>query len=337
MHRGRVNFIKASTGFRFFFLLAGILAEIDAFVVALPDPAYYHQQKIYKEPLIRRPYINREEIEEKSMQIERFENTRHEVTDCMFVTSEPGFFTFNSTSDDESVCGLFFMAEPDRVVEIIFTHFDVPCEGNGLASFVDGWELNGEFFPSPGDHQLPLEQRLSEFCGPRVNKIFTSSQNAALIQYRIPIKGKGFTVFVKHRLNPAPCNVLANETKAPFMLHNYRRRSNCTLTALYPCAVRLIAFNVGKKNLFTDTSIMQKCESNDKIQIGGSNSLDTNNLKPLHTVCGRNLKPSGEILVGYEVTSVRLISSGRYDNFVKVMIRKAEENDILDVNLPYGL
>lgn len=45
----------------------------------------------------------------------------------------------------------------------------------------------------------------------------------------------------------------------------------------------------------------------------------------------------GEILVGYEITSVRLISSGRYDNFVKVMIRKAEENDILNVNLPYGL
>ncbi|XP_033216866.1 corticotropin-releasing factor-binding protein [Belonocnema kinseyi] len=336
MHRARVDFIKASTGFRFLLLLAAILAKIDAFVVALPDPAYYQQQKISKEPL-RRPLLNREEIEEKGFKIDRFGNTRQQITDCMFVTSEAGYFTYNSSTDDETVCGVYFMTEPNRRVEVIFTHFDVPCEGNGLASFVDGWELGGELFPSPSDHHLSLEDRVSEFCGPRVNRIFLSSQNGALIQYRIPMKGKGFTVLVRHPENPEPCNVLANATMAPFMLRNYRRRSNCTLTALYPCAVRVIALSVGKKNLFTEAGILRKCDGIDQVQIGGSVGLETKNLEVLDTVCGTNLKPGGERVVGCDVTSVRLISSGRYDNFVKVMIRKAEENDILDVNLLCGL
>ena len=52
----------------------------------------------------------------------------------MFVTSEAGYFTYNASTEDETVCGVYFMAEPNRRVEVIFTYFDIPCEGNGLAS-----------------------------------------------------------------------------------------------------------------------------------------------------------------------------------------------------------
>lgn len=54
------------------------------------------------------------------------------VADCMFVTSENGPFTYVSRSDDEVVCGIYFLTDPDRTVEIRFHSFDVPCDHRGL-------------------------------------------------------------------------------------------------------------------------------------------------------------------------------------------------------------
>ena len=73
-----------------------------------------------------------------------------------------------------------------------------------IVQVVDGWELNGEVFPSEMDHRLPLKQRISEFCGKNigVKRSFTSSQNAAVIRYRIPKPGKGFTLFARFLKNP---------------------------------------------------------------------------------------------------------------------------------------
>lgn len=77
-----------------------------------------------------------------------------------------------------------------------------------LFQFVDGWELNGEYFPSVHEHRLPLEERVSEFCVedrryPYRNskRTFRSSQNAALLQYRIPKHGS-FMISVKFHSNP---------------------------------------------------------------------------------------------------------------------------------------
>lgn len=68
--------------------------------------------------------------------------------------------------------------------------------------WVDGWELNGQFFPSPRDHPVPEDDRFTEICGSqKIKRVFISSQNAALLQYRVPMKGKGFSVIVRHVKN----------------------------------------------------------------------------------------------------------------------------------------
>lgn len=69
---------------------------------------------------------------------------------------------------------------------------------------IDGWELNGEVFPSESDHPLPIKERVNEFCGKNrwYKKTFKTSQNAALLQYRIPATGKGFVVSAKYPKNP---------------------------------------------------------------------------------------------------------------------------------------
>lgn len=55
--------------------------------------------------------------------------------DCIMVTSEEGQFFLKSTADDAStVCGVYFVTEPDQRVEVHFDYLDVPCEGSGLVS-----------------------------------------------------------------------------------------------------------------------------------------------------------------------------------------------------------
>lgn len=72
-----------------------------------------------------------------------------------------------------------------------------------LYQFVDGWELNGQLFPNDQDHQKPSLKRFSEMCGTKKPKqVFKSSQNAALIQYRVPRRGNGFSFYVSFVKNP---------------------------------------------------------------------------------------------------------------------------------------
>lgn len=52
----------------------------------------------------------------------------------MFITAEPGSFIYTSKTDDDEVCGIFFLAGPDQKVEINFLTFDIPCEHRGLIS-----------------------------------------------------------------------------------------------------------------------------------------------------------------------------------------------------------
>ncbi|KAG6803151.1 corticotropin releasing hormone binding protein [Apis mellifera caucasica] len=264
------------------------------------------------------------------------------VTDCIFVTSEPGYFLYTSKNDNEEVCGIYFLAGPDQKIEINFITFDIPCEHRGLVSIIDGWELNGEVFPSEMDHQLPLKQRSSEFCGKNIGmkRIFTSSQNIAVIEYRIPKSGKGFSLFARFLKNPRPCNVLATSLTEPYTLRNYGRRINCTYVALYPSSVQVIALGVGVSNFLSstrtaETGTIRKCDESsphDQVIIGGSNGLDTSKVHIIDSICGIDSKPDYRELTEYSVTSVRLISSGFFDNFVTVQIQPLK-NELFNANI----
>ncbi|KZC08826.1 Corticotropin-releasing factor-binding protein [Dufourea novaeangliae] len=262
----------------------------------------------------------------------------------MFITSEPGDFIYTSKTDDEVVCGVHFLAGPDQKVEINFQSFDIPCEHRGLISVVDGWELNGEVFPSEMDHRLPLQQRNAEFCGKNIGekRTFVSSQNVAVIRYRIPKPGKGFTVVATFVKNPRPCNVLAVSSTEPFTLRNYGRRINCTYVALYPGTVQVIALGVGVTNLLgssrtIETGTLRKCDQRnprDQVVIGGSYGLDTSKVQVVDSICGMDSKPDYREAVEYGVTSVRLISSGIFENSVTVNIQPLTD-EFLDANVNF--
>lgn len=85
--------------------------------------------------------------------------------------------------------------------------------------FFDGWELDEEYFPNEYDHQLPLDKRVHEFCNfnaewpfRQLRKRFRSSQNAALLQYRIPHHGS-FVASVKFIENPERMYIVYSSIK----------------------------------------------------------------------------------------------------------------------------
>lgn len=71
-----------------------------------------------------------------------------------------------------------------------------------LLQMFDGWVLKGEKFPSRQDHQLPLHQRYTDYCSSTAGTTSRSSQNVAMIFFRIHSPDSGFTLAVKKLHNP---------------------------------------------------------------------------------------------------------------------------------------
>ncbi|XP_053699318.1 corticotropin-releasing factor-binding protein [Sabethes cyaneus] len=275
----------------------------------------------------------------------------HPVTDCMHVTSEEGEFFFKKTAPIVAapkhgrlidilsvapvmdVCGLYFVTDPDKIVEVSIKHVDVNCDLGGLMSFVDGWELNGMYFPTEHDHPKSMEQRIEEFCNdPKlwpfkpVRKAFRSSQNAALVQYRIPISGS-FVVSVRYIHNPDPCNIMAEGVAPFYTLKNHGQHRNCSLTAVFPAVMSVVGVDVGERK----DGVNYDCDrpgSADKLDIGGSTGLDSTSMDLSSSVCGKSgeLGPEQAIFCG--TSTARLISSGRYANQAMIAVRLADESDI---------
>ncbi|EDW99102.1 corticotropin-releasing factor-binding protein [Drosophila yakuba] len=233
------------------------------------------------------------------------------------------------------VCGLYVMGEPDTIVEITMKHYDANCETGALMAFVDGWELNGEYFPGIKDHHRPLEERVYEFCNnyrqwPRVSnkKFFRSSQNAALLQYRIPVRGS-FVANVRFHKITQPCNVLVQNTAAMYKMSNFGQARNCTISALFPAVVSLASLRIGGKSVRAQPKVNYDCQlPSDRLEIGGSAGLDAIGMELASAVCGASsdLGPEQAIFCG--VSTVRLVSSGRYQNQAAIVLRKADVPDM---------
>ncbi|XP_059478881.1 corticotropin-releasing factor-binding protein [Neocloeon triangulifer] len=281
-------------------------------------------------------------------------SAEHVITDCMTVASEEGNYYFKGDTGGE-VCGLYLLTDPDRRVHLTLDYADIPCSQGGLVSLFDGWELNREYFPAEEDHPLPMRRRFMETCngapaeestsgrhgiGGQQRKTLMSNQNAALVQFRVPIKSRGFAVTVRFPRNPAPCNILLEGTADVYTLRNYGKSVNCSLASLFPARVTVLSLSVGmatniKRNLELETGTIHKCGKRgmpDYVEVGGSEGLDTRHLALADSICGLDSKPgSTEETVLCGVTAVRLVSSGDFDNAVTVAVRPASEDDLAAV------
>ncbi|XP_065580956.1 corticotropin-releasing factor-binding protein-like [Artemia franciscana] len=264
----------------------------------------------------------------------------HIIDDCIAVTSKQGHFFYKAIHPAADICGLYFITDPEEKIEIQIEYIDVSCRSGGVISVVDGWELNGEYFPSVEDHHLPLEDRIVSTCSEKGSTHYTgrrrfiSSQNAALVQFHVPHQGESFSIRVQYIPNPTPCNILVEGTSETYTLTNHGRHWNCSVTTLFPAEIQIQSINVGTvpsrrlHDFEVETGVMHKCDKRrfkDYLQIGGSNGLDSSGLTIADTICGyKNEIESYQSLIGCGTSTVRLVSSGRFFNTALVGIRPAD-------------
>nr|QMS43276.1 corticotropin-releasing factor-like-diuretic hormone 44 [Grapholita molesta] len=278
--------------------------------------------------------------------IRRLSRPAHRVIDpnedCFLMTSDEGEIFFKSPTNEPVVCGIYMIAEPDQRIQVIFNYLDVPCENGGLVAWVDGWELNGQVWPADAWE----DDRVVETCDRRPARKLVSRQNAALIQYRVPARGKGFAITIRHLKNSRPCNVMIFGSEGIFTLRNHGATGNCSLIAIAPTAVRLLDLNVGQavkthSMLDLETGTINQCKKRglpDYVDIGGAGGLDHTKMEVFDNVCGLDSKEARRpLLIACEDTVVRLVSSGRFHNSVTLAFTPLAPEDIEHADLICGL
>lgn len=123
--------------------------------------------------------------------------------DCLESKIDEGVYRLRTEGESSAVCGLYLIARPAYFIELEFEEFDISCNKKGLLAVFDGWERQGQWLPGLEDHPLPQARRYHEFCGGnKPKRIFRTSQNVGMIQYRVPNHGQGFRVRVRFVENP---------------------------------------------------------------------------------------------------------------------------------------
>lgn len=86
----------------------------------------------------------------------------------------------------------------------------------------DGWVMKGETFPSSQDHPLPLNERYVDYCdSSSARTAVRSSQNVAMVFFRIHNPGSSFTLTVRKHVNPFR-EYTANNTQEQVLICRFR-------------------------------------------------------------------------------------------------------------------
>ncbi|ROT70105.1 putative corticotropin-releasing factor-binding protein isoform X2 [Penaeus vannamei] len=140
------------------------------------------------------------------------------------------------------------------------------------------------------------------------------------------------------KLSSLSCNILVDDVSGLYTLRNHGRRSNCSITTIFPASVSIAQIAVGIKgslvpNRAIETGVLSRCEkrgSRDYVQIGGAQGLDVTKLEVEDSVCGLDSNPrlpASHILCG--MTTVRMVSSGLTDNSITLAISQISDFDIM--------
>lgn len=265
------------------------------------------------------------------------------LDECVRMTSSPGQYVYVSPGRDD-VCGLFVVGTVNQVVAIEFTDFSVDCDDGGLVVVVDGWEIDGQVFPSISDHFLSIDERFRGYCGAdRPTGAMIMSQNVALIQFRMPRRLQRFRVRISYHYNPAPCNVISTAGDGSATLSNYGLRRNCTVLVVYPELIDIVRMDVGQiispstRSAHRPSTIARATQHHrhlhactpggrDYVEVLGGFGLDTSSMSRFVAVCGLHAEP-GDVIdraiqVAKPYTAIRLVSSGWSYNSVTFRYQK---------------
>ncbi|XP_046912646.2 corticotropin-releasing factor-binding protein [Dermatophagoides farinae] len=283
--------------------------------------------------------------------------TQRLKSESIIYITKPGRYAFYI--DDEKLLKIngqiyFATSRLNQSIGIFLNERNSSCinSQNYYLNYYDGWKFqNGRRFPSPGQHAEPFKTRICESNQTyemEMNHIFFSSQNFAMITYRIPIINTGFTFTFMLRDIVKPCNVMFYEEKhehgrSPFIrdkyvLQNFHREINCSAYIFqqrkhkYSPYLQIVRSKVGQKRRHNNSRIIpdnnkESCETlhaKDYIEIGGDSHLESESHKfqVAFDFCPEHddhliSDIRTDILIDCRIITIRLISSGKYVNFIQ--------------------
>ncbi|XP_077594022.1 corticotropin-releasing factor-binding protein [Stigmatopora nigra] len=255
---------------------------------------------------------------------------------CVDMVAVEGHFTFKAELPQLN-CATFFMAEPDEVVSLEYDSVDIDCQAGDFLTVFDGWVMKDEKFPSSQDHPLSSHERYVDYCNSADagSRSVRSSQNVAMIFFRMHNAGSSFTVTFRKMSNPFPCNVISQSPEGTFTMVSPQQHRNCSFSIIYPAEVDISEFSsLGLRgNIPKWPASGCASDSEDMVQLLGGNGLDTSKMFSFKELCSSSAGPS-HTKIGCDNTVVRMLSSGRYINRVSFSYRllNSHELQLLRVN-----
>lgn len=271
------------------------------------------------------------------------------ITECTYVYTEEGDFYLDYEGDPDKVCGAMFLAPANQRIQLRLT---LDCSTGGAVSVTDGWDYQNQYLPMAQDHPKPDSERYTTLCsthargphgaqhGAQHTQVFETSQNAAQVSYLPPAR---FAVSVRFVRNEAPCSMVLKDNEV-VTLRNFGKRRNCSATTIYPSVVRVLQLQVGVNdkhpNMEPETGTVHKCEKRgleDYVQLAGlgmATELGGAGETVFGSVCGLDTTAGRPMSILCGTLTVRLVSSGRYDNSVTVFVKRMEsEEEMLNADL----
>ncbi|XP_008334180.1 corticotropin-releasing factor-binding protein-like [Cynoglossus semilaevis] len=250
---------------------------------------------------------------------------------CMDMLATDGHFTFVA-SRPQLACATFIIAEPSEVISLELSDVSIDCSAGDFIKTFDGWVLKGEKFPSSEDHQLPVRQRYRDFCSnPETETTSRSSQNVAMVFFRLQTPGSGFTLSVKKLHNLFPCNIMSQNPEGDFTMVIPHQRRNCSFSIIYPVEIKLTGLSLGeakRNDLIPQKQLWSGCSgSGDYVELLGGNGVDTSRMYPVADLC-YSLRGLAQMKIGCDNSVVRLVSSGNYINQVSFQYRLLDHHEL---------
>ncbi|XP_071372622.1 corticotropin-releasing factor-binding protein isoform X1 [Centroberyx affinis] len=251
---------------------------------------------------------------------------------CLDMVSVEGQFTFTAERPQLS-CAAFFIAEPNEVISVDYGSADIDCRGGDFIKVFDGWVMKGEKFPSTQDHPLPLYERYVDYCDSgSLSRTVRSSQNVAMVFFRIHNAGSSFTLTVRKLINPFPCNVISQTPEGSYTMLIPQQHRNCSFSIIYPVEIKISEFSLGHHINFPKRSVTGCAESRDFVELLGGNSIDTSKMFPVADLCYSFTGPT-HLKIGCDNTVVRMVSSGKFVNQVSFSYQLLDHQELQRIKL----
>ncbi|KAM4709307.1 corticotropin-releasing factor-binding protein [Discoglossus pictus] len=236
---------------------------------------------------------------------------------CIDMLSIDGQFTFKA-DQPQLHCALFIIGEPEKIITIEYNFVNIDCLGGDILKVFDGWIIKGEKFPSSLDHPFSTSERYTDICeNGNVGSIIRTSQNVAMIFFRVQEPGHGFTLTIHKIANMFPCNAISQSPNGRFTMVIPHQHRNCSFSIIYPVVIKISDLTLGH---FNELQLKMPppigCSgAGDFVELLGGAGLDPSKMFPLADLC-HSFHGSAQMKIGCDNSVVRMVSSGKFINRV---------------------